>query len=98
MLVCSVFHILMHTFYSEFTDIFVLFQVKIELFDDGDEVAEFEFDADLLNQTAFFSPLHLKRSSYDDIPIGIPFNGDGFSFDGYVHGFLKLGYRILKIF
>ena len=64
---------------------FAIFQVKIELFDDGDEVAEFEFDADLLNQTAFFSPLHLKRSSYDDIPIGIPFNGDGFSFDGYVY-------------
>ena len=64
--------------------ILLAFQVKIELFDDGDEVAEFEFDANLLNQTEFFSPLNLKRSSYDDIPIGIPFNGDGFSFDGYV--------------
>ena len=61
---------------------FLKFQVKIEIFDDGDEVAEFEFDADLKNATAFFSPMNLKRSSYDDIPIGLPFTGDGFSFDG----------------
>ena len=63
---------------------FSTFQVKIEIFDDGDEVAEFEFDADLRNATSFFSPLNLRRSSYDDIPIGTPFNGDGFSFDGLV--------------
>lgn len=61
---------------------FVIQQVRIELYDDGDEVAEFEFDGSLQNLTSFFNPRNLRRSSYDDIPDGLAFTGDSFSFDG----------------
>ena len=73
--------------------------MKVELFDDGDEVAEFEFDADMKNATSFFSPFNLKRSSYDDIQIGVPFPGDGFSFDGYkqLHLLAKFSVAVLNI-
>ena len=59
------------------------FQVRIELFDDGDEVAEFEFEGVMQNLTSFFNPRNLRKSSYFDIPVdGTPFPGDDFSFDG----------------
>ncbi|XP_052254407.1 uncharacterized protein LOC127860393 [Dreissena polymorpha] len=60
-------------------------KVKVELYDDGDEVAEFEFEGTLQNLTSFFSHANLRRSSYGDIPDGLsgrPFPGDDFSFDG----------------
>ncbi|KAH3705101.1 uncharacterized protein LOC127860533 [Dreissena polymorpha] len=60
-------------------------KVKVELYDDGDEVAEFEFEGTMQNLTSFFSPANLRRSSYGDIPDGLSgtrFPGDDFSFDG----------------
>lgn len=58
-------------------------KVRIELYDDGDEVAEFEFEGVMQNLTSFFNPRNLRKSSYIDIPVdGTPFPGDDFSFDG----------------
>jgi len=68
-----------------YTRPYIVLQVRIELFDDGDEVAEFEFDGNLQNLTSFFNPRNLRRTTYDDIPdslSGRAFNGDAFSFDG----------------
>ncbi|KAH3705099.1 hypothetical protein DPMN_080164 [Dreissena polymorpha] len=79
--------IMMQLFLNIFYTILWLSQVKVELYDDGDEVAEFEFEGTLQNLTSFFSPANLRRSSYGDIPDGLsgrPFPGDDFSFDGFV--------------
>lgn len=58
-------------------------KVRIELYDDGDEVAEFEFEGTMQNLTSFFSPRNLRSTNYIDIPTdGSPFPGDDFSFDG----------------
>lgn len=64
-----------------------MLQVRVQVYDDGQEVADYEFDGDLSNMTGFFNPSRLRKSSYDDIPIGPgapPFAGDDFSFDGSV--------------
>ncbi|XP_052805849.1 uncharacterized protein LOC128235149 [Mya arenaria] len=60
-------------------------KVRVELYDDGQEVAEFEFEGTGQNLTGFFGQQTLRRSTYDDIPDGLsgrPFPGDDFSFDG----------------
>ncbi|XP_060591427.1 uncharacterized protein LOC132746331 [Ruditapes philippinarum] len=58
-------------------------KVRIELYDDGDEVAEFEFEGLMQNMTSFFNPRNLRKTTYVDIPVdGSPFPGDDFSFDG----------------
>ncbi|XP_045208244.2 uncharacterized protein LOC123560059 [Mercenaria mercenaria] len=58
-------------------------KVRLELYDDGDEVAEFEFVGVMQNMTSFFNPRNLRKTTYIDIPVdGSPFTGDDFSFDG----------------
>lgn len=58
--------------------------MRVELYDDGDEVAEFVFEGGISqNLTSFFNPRNLRQSTYIDIPVdGTPFPGDDFSFDG----------------
>ncbi|KAL4228615.1 hypothetical protein ACF0H5_011665 [Mactra antiquata] len=58
-------------------------KVRVELYDDGDEVAEFEFEGSMQNMTGFFNPANLRKTNYVDVPTnGQPFVGDDFSFDG----------------
>ncbi|KAL4228616.1 hypothetical protein ACF0H5_011666 [Mactra antiquata] len=56
-------------------------KVRVQLFDAGYEVVNFEFDSKMENMTSFFQVTNLKETNYVDI-LGSTAQGDDFSIDG----------------